>query len=193
MTVAENVALCPVGLGRVDRAAVRRRVIEAMERIGVRLDPDRLVSTLSIGERQRVEIVKALFHDCRVVILDEPTAVLTPQDARPVRRSAGSPAPGSASCWSRTSCPGGRRDLDRSSLRRGRLVGTRITGEVDDVGLAALMMGSATVPTAVEESAEAALGCPRRPRRCTVVRPRGGRAARARGSAWAATATCSGA
>ena len=78
MTVAENIALSGLGLGRVDRAAVRRRVLEAMERIGVRLDPDQLVSTLSIGERQRVEIVKALFHDCRVVILDEPTAVLTP-------------------------------------------------------------------------------------------------------------------
>ena len=89
MTVAENVALSGLGLGRVDRAAVRR-VIEAMERIGVRLDPDQLVSTLSIGERQRVEIVKALFHDCRVVILDEPTAVLAAGRARPVRH--GSPA-----------------------------------------------------------------------------------------------------
>ena len=76
-----------------------------MERIGVRLDPDQLVSTLSIGERQRVEIVKALFHDCRVVILDEPTAVLTPQDVRALFDTiAASPARVSASCWSRTSC-----------------------------------------------------------------------------------------
>jgi ABC-type uncharacterized transport system ATPase subunit len=82
MTVRENVALSGVGLGRVDVREHRARVEAAMERIGVHLEPERLVSTLSIGERQRVEIVKALFHDCKVLILDEPTAVLTPQDVR---------------------------------------------------------------------------------------------------------------
>ena len=134
MTVAENVALSGLGLGRVDRAAVRRRVIEAMERIGVRLDPDQLVSTLSIGERQRVEIVKALFHDCRVVILDEPTAVLAAGRARPVRH--GSPAH-----QRRSRRPAGLAQAAEVAeisdrvvvLRRGRLVGTRMTGEVDDV------------------------------------------------------------
>ena len=186
MTVAENVALSGLGLGRVDRAAVRRRVIEAMERIGVRLDPDQLVSTLSIGERQRVEIVKALFHDCRVVILDEPTAVLTPQDVRAlfdtVRRLT------SAGLGVLLVSHKLREVAEISDrvvvLRRGRLVGTRMTGEVDDVELAALMMGSATAPTAVEESAEAALGLP------AAATPlhrrsgwRGGRArARARGA-----------
>ncbi len=153
MTVAENVALSGLGLGRVDRAAVRRRVIEAMERIGVRLDPDQLVATLSIGERQRVEIVKALFHDCRVVILDEPTAVLTPQDVRAlfetIRRLT------SAGLGVLLVSHKLREVAEISDrvvvLRRGRLVGTRVTGEVDDVELAALMMGSATVPTAVDE------------------------------------------
>ena len=161
MTVAENVALSGLGLGRVDRAAVRRRVIEAMERIGVRLDPDQLVATLSIGERQRVEIVKALFHDCRVVILDEPTAVLTPQDVRAlfetIRRLT------SAGLGVLLVSHKLREVAEISDrvvvLRRGRLVGTRVTGEVDDVELAALMMGSATVPTAVDEPGTgAALG-----------------------------------
>jgi general nucleoside transport system ATP-binding protein len=161
MTVTENVALSGLGLGRVDRAAVRRRVIEAMERIGVRLDPDQLVATLSIGERQRVEIVKALFHDCRVVILDEPTAVLTPQDVRAlfetIRRLT------NARLGVLLVSHKLREVAEISDrvvvLRRGRLVGTRVTGEVDDVELAALMMGSATVPTGVDEPGTgAALG-----------------------------------
>ena len=132
-----------------------------MERIGVRLDPDQLVATLSIGERQRVEIVKALFHDCRVVILDEPTAVLTPQDVRAlfdtIRRLT------SAGLGVLLVSHKLREVAEISDrvvvLRRGRLVGTRVTGEVDDVELAALMMGSATVPTAVDEPGTgAALG-----------------------------------
>lgn len=80
MTVAENIALSGVGLGRVDPSQLRTRVLEVMERVGVHLPPDQIVGALSIGERQRVEIIKALFHDCKVLILDEPTAVLTPQD-----------------------------------------------------------------------------------------------------------------
>jgi len=160
MTVAENVAMSGVGLGRVDRAAVRRRVLDAMERIGVRLDPDQLVSTLSIGERQRVEIVKALFHDCKVVILDEPTAVLTPQDVRAlfgtIRRLT---AAGLGVLLVSHKLREVAEISDRVVvLRRGRLVGTRVTGEVDEVELAALMMGSATAPTSVERSTGAALG-----------------------------------
>ncbi|MCU1637433.1 MAG: transporter (ATP-binding protein) [Microbacteriaceae bacterium] len=80
MTVTENLMLAGVGLGRIDRMAARARVLDAAARIGVAIDPDAVVETLSVGERQRVEIVKALFHDCRLLILDEPTAVLVPQD-----------------------------------------------------------------------------------------------------------------
>ncbi len=80
MTVTENLMLAGVGLGRIDRVAARARVLEAAARIGVSINPDAIVETLSVGERQRVEIVKALFHDCRLLILDEPTAVLVPQD-----------------------------------------------------------------------------------------------------------------
>jgi ABC-type uncharacterized transport system ATPase subunit len=80
MTVAENVVLSTVGLGPVDLQAARRRVLQAAERLGVRVDPDARVGSLSVGEQQRVEILKALYNDCRVLILDEPTAVLVPQD-----------------------------------------------------------------------------------------------------------------
>ncbi len=82
MTVTENVMLTHVGYGPVDRRASRAGVVGAAERLGVHVDPDAVVESLSVGERQRVEIVKALSHDCRVLILDEPTAVLVPQDVQ---------------------------------------------------------------------------------------------------------------
>lgn len=146
MTVTDNVALSGTGLGRVDRAETRRRVVEAMERVGVSLDPDRLVGSLSIGERQRVEIVKALFHDCRVVILDEPTAVLTPQDVRAlfetVRRLR---AAGLGILVVSHKLREVAEISDRVVvLRRGRLVGDRVTATVRDEELAALMMGGST-------------------------------------------------
>lgn len=82
MTVTENLMLSSAGAGRLDRAAGRAAVAAAADRLGVRVDPDAVVETLSVGEQQRVEIVKALARNCRVLILDEPTAVLVPQDVR---------------------------------------------------------------------------------------------------------------
>lgn len=64
----------------VDKAAARRRVKELIEEYHFNLDPDALVESLSVGERQRVEILKALYREARVLILDEPSAVLTPSE-----------------------------------------------------------------------------------------------------------------
>jgi simple sugar transport system ATP-binding protein len=61
-------------------ASARQHVADAAARLGLTIDPDAKVGGLSVGEQQRVEILKALYHDCRVLILDEPTAVLVPQD-----------------------------------------------------------------------------------------------------------------
>ena len=79
-TVAENVVL-----GACDRI-VRRSAVESAvgalaDRFGLATEPDRPVWQLSMGERQRVEILKALWRDARILVLDEPTAVLTPQEA----------------------------------------------------------------------------------------------------------------
>jgi simple sugar transport system ATP-binding protein len=61
-------------------AAARKRVIEISERFGFNVDPDALVEDLPVGVQQRVEIIKALSRDAKVLVLDEPTAVLTPQE-----------------------------------------------------------------------------------------------------------------
>ncbi len=79
MTVAENLALGDEGGFRLDPARARTRVVEASERVGIAVHPGARVDRLSVGEQQRVEILKALSRDCRVLILDEPTAVLVPQ------------------------------------------------------------------------------------------------------------------
>ncbi|MCZ8103124.1 MAG: ATP-binding cassette domain-containing protein, partial [Burkholderiales bacterium] len=61
------------------RAAARAKLVDLARRFGLAVDPDARVGDLSIGEKQRVEILKALYRDARILILDEPTAVLTPQ------------------------------------------------------------------------------------------------------------------
>jgi simple sugar transport system ATP-binding protein len=82
-TVAENVALGnepTKALGSLDIASARSRVLEISERFGFNVDPDALVEDLPVGVQQRVEIIKALSRDAKVLVLDEPTAVLTPQE-----------------------------------------------------------------------------------------------------------------
>ena len=82
-TVAENVALGnePTGiLGTFNLAQAKKRVVEISNRFGFNVDPDALVEDLPVGVQQRVEIIKALSRDAKVLVLDEPTAVLTPQE-----------------------------------------------------------------------------------------------------------------
>ncbi len=79
LTVAENVALGLASNGiLLDTSEVAERIRELSSRYGLHVDPSAQVWQLAVGERQRVEIIKALYRDCRLLVLDEPTAVLTP-------------------------------------------------------------------------------------------------------------------
>lgn len=82
-TVAENIVLGqPSSRGPLleDKKQVRRRILEISNQFGLNVNPDAEIWELSVGEQQRVEILKALYRGAEVLILDEPTAVLTPQE-----------------------------------------------------------------------------------------------------------------
>ncbi|NNE53773.1 MAG: ATP-binding cassette domain-containing protein, partial [Sulfitobacter sp.] len=82
MTVLENIVLgtAPLWALGFGRAAARKRIMGLVADYGLKVDPDATVGSLTVGERQRVEILKALYREARILILDEPTAVLTPQE-----------------------------------------------------------------------------------------------------------------
>src|SRR5712691_5808810 len=84
MTVAENIVLAsePTSGGvLLDTREAERRVRELSERFGLAVDPRAKVEEITVGQQQRVEILKALYRGAEILILDEPTAVLTPQEA----------------------------------------------------------------------------------------------------------------
>ena len=79
-TACENVALGVEDNGRYRLSDVRRKVIEITQRYGFIIDPDKRVADMSVSEKQTVEIIKVLYRGADILILDEPTAVLTPQE-----------------------------------------------------------------------------------------------------------------
>jgi ABC-type uncharacterized transport system ATPase subunit len=83
LTVLENVVMGtrPVLSPRLALGAARRKLAGLIAESGLAVDPDERVSRLTVGEKQRVEILKVLFRDARILVLDEPTAVLTPAEA----------------------------------------------------------------------------------------------------------------
>jgi simple sugar transport system ATP-binding protein len=84
MTVTENIVLAsePTKAGvLLDYAGARRKVEEISQRFGFAIDPDARIQDITVGQQQRVEILKALYRNADILILDEPTAVLTPQEA----------------------------------------------------------------------------------------------------------------
>lgn len=83
LTVTENIMLGNESVRGLflDRRAARQRILDIARQYGLDVDPDALVQDLPVGVQQRVEIIKALYRKCDILILDEPTAVLTPQEA----------------------------------------------------------------------------------------------------------------
>lgn len=83
MSIFENIILgnTPVRHGMIDKAKAMKKVEVYLERFGMNAAPTTAIRHLSVGERQKIEIIKALYFDARILILDEPTAVLTPQES----------------------------------------------------------------------------------------------------------------
>ncbi len=145
-TVAENILLGAEPLDRFrrfDRPRARRLVNELSERYDLPVDPDAKVEDLPVGLQQRVEILKALYRDARLLILDEPTAVLTPQEADGLFASMrGFAAQGRSVIFISHKLREHRAIADKVSiLRRGRNVGTVDPRTTSEQELANLMVG----------------------------------------------------
>ncbi|SBW07441.1 Uncharacterized ABC transporter ATP-binding protein YufO [uncultured Alphaproteobacteria bacterium] len=159
MTVTENVAL-----GTGDPAPLPelgRRIAEVSARYGLALDPERRVADLSVGERQRVEIVRCLLQDPKLLIMDEPTSVLTPQEAEALfetlRRLI---AEGRSILYISHKLAEIRVLCEAATvLRGGRLAGRCDPRQETAASLARLMIGADLAPPVREEAAAA--GAPR--------------------------------
>lgn len=145
LSVAENLFLGrePTRFGLVDRRTMRRRAEGLLEKVGMKTDPDKLVSTLTVAGQQRVEIAKAVDGDPKVVIMDEPTATLAEKEIeelfsviRDLTRR------GIAILYISHKLDEIFRISDRVTVMRdGKVVDTLPTRELDEEGLVRLMVG----------------------------------------------------
>lgn len=149
MRVVENIVLGaePTKRGLVDLDEARRRVVELSKRYGLDVDPDALVENLSVGMQQRVEILKALYRNADVLILDEPTGVLTPQEADhllTVLRGLTETGVGIVFITHKLREVLAVAD-DIVVLREGRVVGATTPDQATESGLAEMMVGRSVV------------------------------------------------
>ncbi len=162
-TVLENVMLGvePIGpLGSLKKSEARAKLTDLSERYGLAVDPDALVEDLSVGIEQRVEILKALYRDADCLILDEPTAVLTPQEIEEFFEVIETlKANGRSIIFITHKLGEVMRIADRIAvLRGGELVGETTPVEADEHHLAEMMVGHAV--QLVVDKPEANIGSP---------------------------------
>ncbi len=165
LTVAENVVLGAETMNGplfLDRKEAQRRIVELGQRFGFDIDPGAKVGSLSVGWQQRVEILKALYREARILVLDEPTAVLTPQETEEIfavlRRLA---AAGHSIVFISHKLYEVLQIADRITvIRRGQVVGERSPTDTTEEDLAELMVGrevSLTVDRGVSKPGETIL------------------------------------
>jgi len=147
LSVLDNIILGTEPLWRPlsRRTAARAHLVDVARRFGLPVDPDARVGDLSVGERQRVEILKALYRGARILILDEPTAVLTPQESEQLFDTlAGMVAQGLAIIFISHKLGEVLRVSHRVAvLRHGKLVAEGRTADCDQAQLARWMVGHA--------------------------------------------------
>ena len=146
LSVADNILLGAEIMANpifLDRKRANQRIRELGDQFGFDIDPNAKIESLSVGSQQRVEILKALYREARVLVLDEPTAVLTPQETKEVfsvlRRLADE---GRSIIFISHKLYEVLEIADRITvIRRGKVVGTRIPDQTSEEDLAELMVG----------------------------------------------------
>ncbi|MFZ5909081.1 MAG: ABC transporter ATP-binding protein [Chloroflexota bacterium] len=156
-TVAENVMLGDetTKRGFLDRKTVSAKVRELSHQYGLDVDPDALVGQLPVGVQQRVEIVKTLYRDAQILILDEPTAVLTPQEAEELFViMRGLTERGVSIIFITHKLKEVLAVSDRITvMRAGRVVGTVTPQEMNEAKLASMMVGREVILKVKKEPA----------------------------------------
>jgi simple sugar transport system ATP-binding protein len=150
-TVAENIILGQeITKGpSLDLRTARQKITQLSEEYGLEIDPDAIVEDLPVGVQQRVEIVKALYRNARILVLDEPTAVLTPQEVESLFRVMRQLTERGVSIVFIThKLKEVLAVADRiTAMRRGQVVGTTTPAESDEHKLAAMMVGREVILT----------------------------------------------
>lgn len=146
-TVAENVVLGYEGGRLLDRNEMHRAVADLASNYGFSINPAAVVRDLSVGEQQRVEILKALYRHCRILILDEPTAVLTPNDTEKLFENLRELQQKHLSVIIITHKLEEAMTISQrvTVLRQGKVVGRERTADTSPIALARLMVGRNTV------------------------------------------------
>ena len=144
-TVLDNIILGaePMKGPAVNRAAARKKVMELSERYGLKVDPDAVVEDISVGMQQRVEILKMLYRDNEILIFDEPTAVLTPQEIDELMEiMRGFKAEGKSILFITHKLAEIKAVADRCSvLRKGKYMGTVDVADTSVEEMSRLMVG----------------------------------------------------